>query len=196
MRIAEVLFYDTNKAKVVVHMPGPRTYSTATLPQVPLVLFEALPNLRRHTCYNDQGLSFEQECRSTEIPHLLEHVIIELQACATGAANLAGETQWNWRIDPRGTFHVHVEYENEQLVLGCIRLAERILNAALEGNLSDIDMALEIERLRSLAQVGANLRGREDERYPPRMLSLVAARTGEKSSEKTTSGAYGGRRRS
>ena len=65
---------------------------------------------------------------ATEVPHLLEHLIIELQAQAQNHGVLKGETQWNWRVDPRGTFHVHVEYENEQLVLAAIRLAERIVN--------------------------------------------------------------------
>jgi hypothetical protein len=61
------------------------------------------------------------ECRRTEIPHLFEHLIIELQSQAQPAEVLRGETEWNWTIDPRGRFHVHVDYENELLAIGAIR---------------------------------------------------------------------------
>ena len=174
MRIAEILFYDTNKAKLVVELTEPRTYSTATLPRVPRALFELLPNLAKHTCYNDDCVSFEEECRATEIPHLLEHLIIELQAAASGPVALSGETQWNWRVDPRGLFHVHVEYENEQLALAAIRLAERLLSAAMFDRLDELDLARELERLRSIASLSAPLRPETDTRYPPRLLTLAA----------------------
>lgn len=38
-----------------------------------------LPNLSRHVCVNGRGETFGEEIVGTELPHLLEHVIIELQ---------------------------------------------------------------------------------------------------------------------
>ncbi|HEY3297818.1 MAG TPA: hypothetical protein VGK34_04105, partial [Armatimonadota bacterium] len=110
-----------------------------------------------HRCDNENGYSFRQESRATEIPHLFEHLIIELQGQVQRSSILRGETQWNWRIDPRGRFHVYVDYENEMLVLGAIRLAERIINAVDGHEVDNIDIECEIDKLRSAAQLGNEL---------------------------------------
>jgi hypothetical protein len=162
MRIVEILFYDTNKVKLVVEMPDPNRYTTDHVPHLPRSLFKLFPHLAHHKCHNDHGHSFRRESLATEIPHLLEHLIIELQTQAQRHEILKGETQWNWRVDPRGTFHVHVEYENEQLVLAAIRLAERIINALDKREIDVIDTEREVERLRMLAQMGDELRKRVD----------------------------------
>src|SRR5947209_18170379 len=163
MRIVEILVYDTNKVKLVVEMPDPNRYTTDHVPHLPRSLFKLFPHLAQHKCHNDGGYSFRRESMATEIPHLLEHLIIELQTQAQRHEILKGETQWNWRVDPRGTFHVHVEYENEQLVLAAIRLAERIINALDKREIDAIDTEREIERLRTLAQMGDELRRRSSE---------------------------------
>jgi len=79
---------------------------------------------------------------------------------------------------PAGRFHVHIEYENEQLALGAIRLGARLVEAAICDRLAKVDLPRELERLRAVAEIGASLRGRVDERYPPRLLTLAAARAG------------------
>src|SRR5262249_27318439 len=125
---------------------------------------------------------------ATEIPHLLEHLIIELQTQAQRHEVLKGETQWNWRVDPRGTFHVHVEYENELLVLAAIRLAERIINALDRREIEVIDLDAEVETLRHPAEPAralhpAGLNG------TPRPLELPPAR-GRSKGGRTRSGRY------
>jgi hypothetical protein len=111
------------------------------------------------------------------VPHLLEHLIIELQAQAQHHGILKGETQWNWRVDPRGTFHVHVEYENEQLVLAAIRLAERIVNTLDKNAVEAIDIEYEMRKLRQIASIGSELRDTERPFVPASlpMGTLVAA---------------------
>ena len=177
MRIVEILFYDQNKAKLVVEMPDPSRCTTDTVPHLPRSLFRLFPHLAQHKCHNDAGYSFRRESMATEIPHLLEHLIIELQTQAQRHEILKGETQWNWRVDPRGTFHVHVEYENEQLVLAAIRLAERIINALDRGDIDSVNIEAEVEKLRTLADLGRQLRGPSllDE-MPRRPLQLASAR--------------------
>ena len=64
---------------------------------------------------------------------------------------LKGETQWNWRVDPKGRFHVYVDYENEMLVLGAIRSAERIIQALDNRRIEGIDVKEEIRQLKELA---------------------------------------------
>jgi hypothetical protein len=122
------------------------------------LLFKLFPHLARHRCDNDNGYTFRKECRATEIPHLFEHLIIELQGQVQKSRLLKGETQWNWRIDPRGRFHVYVDYENEMLVLGAIRLAERVINALDDRVIEQIDMDKELEKLKALADMGSTNR--------------------------------------
>ncbi|HEU4752905.1 MAG TPA: hypothetical protein VFU47_07325, partial [Armatimonadota bacterium] len=158
MRIVEILFYDSNKVKLVVEMPDPDRCTTESAPHLPRSLFRLFPHLAHHKCHNGNGYSFKREAMATEVPHLLEHLIIELQAQAQFHEVLKGETQWNWRVDPRGTFHVHVEYENEQLVLAAIRLAERIVNSLDANTPEAIDLETEMARLRRIAALGRELR--------------------------------------
>jgi len=157
MRIAEILFYDGNKVKLVVEMPDPDRCTTDCSPHIPRELFRLFPHLAHHKCHNGNGYSFRREAMATEVPHLLEHLIIELQTQAQYHRVLKGETQWNWRVDPRGTFHVHVEYENELLVLASIRLAERIVNALDSGDLEAVDLDSELDSLRAIARLGQGL---------------------------------------
>ncbi len=156
MRVLEVIFLEKKIVKLTVEMPDPDRCTTDKAPHLPRRLFRLFPHLESHECDNHQGWTFRQECQSTEIPHLLEHLIIELQGQASPHAGLAGETQWNWRVDPRGRFHVYVEYENELLVLAAIRLAERVINALDNRELSVLDMPPEIERLKAIARLSHN----------------------------------------
>ncbi|MCL5103287.1 MAG: hypothetical protein M1133_04125 [Armatimonadetes bacterium] len=164
--MVEILFYDSNRVKLVVEMPDPNCYSTQHAPHIPRLLFKLFPHLARHRCENDNGYSFRRECQSTEIPHLFEHLIIELQGQAHGSGTLKGETQWNWRVDPKGRFHVYVEYENEILVLGAIRVAERIIQALDNRRIEGIDVEEEIKRLRELAKLGERYKFVDAKRGP------------------------------
>jgi hypothetical protein len=158
LKVVEILFYNSNRVKLVVEMPDPNCYSTKHAPHIPKLLFKLFPHLSHHRCDNDNGFSFRQECRSTEIPHLFEHLIIELQGQVHGCGSLKGETQWNWRVDPKGRFHVYVEYSNELLVLGAIRVAERIIQALDSRSIEQVDVEAEIEKLRMIAAVGDQIK--------------------------------------
>jgi hypothetical protein len=186
MRIVEILFYDANKVKLVVEMPDPDRCTTDNSPHLPRSLFRLFPHLAHHKCHNGNGYSFRREAMATEVPHLLEHLIIELQSQAQHHEVLKGETQWNWRVDPRGTFHVHVEYENEQLVLAAIRLAERIVNSLDRDQVEAVDLEQEMARLHAIAELGRELHPQASGYVPPR-LTIGAAMAG---------GAKGGRSKS
>lgn len=154
VKVVEIRFRDDYQAELVVEMPDPERCSTVESPHIPRTLLKLFPSLARHRCRNDGDLTFRRECRATEIPHLLEHLIIELQGQAQNSGPLTGETEWDWRVEPRGRFHVRIEYENEILALGAIRSAERIINALASQSLDDLDIRAEIENLRRLARLG------------------------------------------
>jgi hypothetical protein len=72
---------------------------------------------------------------------------------------------------------VYVDYDNEMLVLGAIRAAERIINALDEKRLDDIDTEREIRMLRHLAKLGAEIRGDVvPQDTPEKVESLVGGR--------------------
>ena len=172
MRVVEILFYNGNRVKLVVEMPDPKRCSTKHTPHVTKLLFKLFPRLSLHECDNDDGFSFRRECRSTEIPHLFEHLIIELQEQVLQTGTLKGETQWNWRVYPKGRFHVYVEYTNELLVLGAIRVAERIIQALDSHSIDDLDVDAEVEGLRKLVAVGEQIKA------PPQPIDAIPQAAG------------------
>lgn len=158
MHVTEICVVPSERRiRLTVEMPDPDRFLTSQAPHLPRALFRLFPHLSQHKCDNGNGYTFRRECRCTEIPHLFEHLIIELQAQAQPAEVLRGETQWNWRVDPRGRFYVFVDYENELLALGAIRLAERILQALDRRDLEAVDPETEMARLRDLARLGRAL---------------------------------------
>lgn len=181
MKITEIVFYNTNRAKLVVEIPDSEAYSTVEAPRIPRILFKLFPHMATQRCYNDAGYSFRREAQATEIPHLFEHLIIEIQDQVRRGmgAPFAGETQWNWTVDPRGRFYVTVDYDNEIVALGAIRLAERVINALDSKDIAQIDMNREITRLRELAKISrrfaANTNGR-DHAIEPLLADLKAQR--------------------
>jgi len=158
LKVVEILFYNSHRVKLVVEMPDPSKCTTRHAPHIPKLLFKLLPHLSKHKCENDSGFTFRKECQCTEIPHLFEHLIIELQGQAQKSSVLRGETQWNWRVDPKGRFHVYVDYENELLVMGAIRVAERIINALDSRQIDVLDISKEIDELKKLARLGQELK--------------------------------------
>jgi len=161
LKITEIVFYDTNRAKLVVEIPETEPFTTHERPRIPRILFKLFPHMATQRCYNDAGYSFRREAMATEIPHLFEHLIIEIQDQVRRGVGqpFAGETQWNWTIDPRGRFYVMVDYDNEIVALGAIRLAERVINALDSKDIGQIDMSREIMRLRELAKLSRRFAG-------------------------------------
>jgi hypothetical protein len=106
--------------------------NTQKIPAVTQLLQENLPSVLATTCYNDLGLSFEEEVKNTEIGHLFEHILLEYlcqSKISRGArrATYAGRTKWNWVRDPFGRFHIH---------LTCGKKDADILPLALEQTVS------------------------------------------------------------
>ena len=149
---------DEKRILLTVQMPDPECWSTAHVPHVPRLLFRLLPRLGQHKCHNHTGRTFRQECKDTEIAHLFEHLILELQLQAQQNPDdyLSGVTEWNWQVDPRGRYHVSVDYDNELLGIACIRMAERII-AALDKRDLSLNIETEIRRLREVLRLGREL---------------------------------------
>lgn len=155
MKVTEISFLDTKEACLVVKMPDAGPYLTSEAPWIPRCVFKLLPHIGSQRCFNDASHPFHREAEATEIPHLFEHMIIEIQNQVRRGVGgtLRGETRWNWTVDPKGLFHVTVDYDNEIIALAAIRLAERIINAIDSRDVADIDMPREMARLREIAKL-------------------------------------------
>jgi hypothetical protein len=167
VKIKEIVFLPTNRVRLVVEIPETESLTTMELPRIPRILFHLFPHMAAQRCYNDGGNSLRREAQATEIPHLFEHVILEIQNQVRRGIGMpfAGETSWNWTIDPRGRFYVTVDYDNEIVCLGAIRLAERVINALDSKQIGQIDMGREIARLRELAKISRRFAPARSDEY-------------------------------
>lgn len=101
-------------------------------------ILELLPNLSHHICVNSGSNDcFGNELVGTELPHLLEHVIIELQGKACGGeglsgALLTGHTSWLEELavtNPEGfaLMRVSVSFRNDFVALSAVREAVKMI---------------------------------------------------------------------
>ena len=108
-------------------------------------LLEALPSLRDHPCtIGTPGGFIERLERGTHIPHILEHVALDLQ-------NLAGSDVGFGRVVASGdvgVWWVIVAYEEEDVGLQSMRDAVSLVRACLGG--SRFDTAAAVARLQDL----------------------------------------------
>lgn len=87
--------------------------NTAEIPQTLQLLETLLPSVLKTRCFNDKDLPFDQEVTQTEIGHLFEHILLEylciykLQS-GCNCAKFKGFTDWNWQLNPWGTFSITI----------------------------------------------------------------------------------------
>jgi cyanophycin synthetase len=126
--------------------------SSAALPGVAERLTSLLPSLHEHECTRGAPGGFVQRLREgTLLPHILEHVALELQV-------LAGTDVAFGRVvasgDP-GVWWVMVAYEEEEVGLRAVREAVRILRACIAGESVDMDrLVSELQRLWQNVRLG------------------------------------------
>lgn len=122
-----------DRVDVVVHMEPAEALRTSASPAAPGRALRLLPGLAQHRCHNDDGLSFGDEVADTEVPHLFEHIVLELMAEAGSPRSLRGETHWDFKRDGRGVFRVSLEYDDDLVCLGAIKAAGPVVAYILEG---------------------------------------------------------------
>ena len=114
-------------------------FHTADLPSTYDILKNNLPNVLKTECFNDSGLPFDEEVKNTEIGHLFEHIILEYLCQLKikeghGKAIFRGVTNWNWKRDTRGTFHIFIDIDPADVMFLDIALEKsvKLLNIILE----------------------------------------------------------------
>ena len=119
--------------------------SSADIPGFYERLTDAIPSLAEHYCTRQEPGGFLERLREgTHLPHILEHVALELQS-------LSGCDVSFGRVVPSGdpdTWWVIVAYEEEEVGLQSMRDAVRIIRACIAEE--PIDAVAIIDQLQSL----------------------------------------------
>lgn len=114
--------------------PGAPRCST---PQLAARIRAAFPDVPGHACVNDEGETFAAVMERTSLPHVLEHLVISLQARADAAVSPAasdgtvfvGTTEWTDEF--AGRARVEVSFADDLVALRAFRDATRFLNVAV-----------------------------------------------------------------
>ena len=102
-----------------------------TTPRLIECCLQQAPTLGMHACRNGVGPTFSYVMRSTSVPHLLEHLVIDAQ---TRAANdpsrvFTGTTQWS--AENPLVANIVVSYEDDLVALRSVKESLAFLNEAL-----------------------------------------------------------------
>jgi hypothetical protein len=138
---------DTVEAHIAFETDEP--LRTSAIPGAASRMLALLPGLRGHRCDNADGRSFADELADTEIAHVLEHAALEVMALAGSPDTLRGDTSWDFARDGRGVFRVRLQYDDDRVCIGAIKLAGELVNAMLAGA-EPPDIRVQAARLRAL----------------------------------------------
>lgn len=114
-----------------VRVPDPRIRTVG----VPLAkrCLSVHPDLARHACVNGETDTFGPVIVSTSLPHLLEHLAIDIEAHAAGDA--ATQTTYvgatTWADESNGQATVELSFVDDLATLDAFNRAVRFVNAAI-----------------------------------------------------------------
>lgn len=115
----------------------PRASQTVT-PRLARAVRQQFPQLEGHACVNEAGETFGAVLDRASLPHLLEHLAIQLQAEAWSAATtprsaapnaFVGVTEWTDR--QQGTARIQLSFRDDVIALKALRDAVTFVNASL-----------------------------------------------------------------
>ena len=121
-----------------------------TSPELMAQVLAAFPTLPQHACVNERGTTFAAVMNRTPLPHLLEHLVVDLQVRAiasakgpTGqgvqhAARSQREAQTKpivgtseWLNEQQGAARIDVSFSDDLIALRAMRDAVAFLNEML-----------------------------------------------------------------
>lgn len=123
---------DRIEAEVRVLDPVFRTTSPELIAQV----LDQFPTIPYHACRNEMGPTFSAVMESTSLPHLLEHLVIDIQTRAhaeredeTADPVFTGTTQWSATMGDVAI--VRVSFYDDLIALGAFKKALHFINQEL-----------------------------------------------------------------
>ena len=124
-----------------------------TSPQLMSRVLAAVPTLAQHACVNECGTTFAAVMDCTPLPHLLEHLVVDLQvradtgqwctlpgAAAEAPPPMAGATRDHpivgtseWLDETAGIARIDVSFADDLVALRAMRDSVAFLNKLLRG---------------------------------------------------------------
>jgi len=115
--------------------------NTKDFPLTSQLLKIYLPSIFRSTCYNEDNIPFDKEVARTEVGHLFEHILLEYLCIlqlenGMDEATYEGVTDWNWIVEPLGTFHItiHVKASELDILQQALERTVTLMNVILTGD--------------------------------------------------------------
>ncbi len=132
--IERITVMDDRISCLVVLVPHTPHYTT---PRLIARIVASFPQLSRHACVNEAGDTFGVVMNHTSLPHLLEHMVIDLQTRAEpfdSDSTFVGTTVWTDEV--AGRARIEVSFTDDLVALRAFRDATNFLNEAvvLYGN--------------------------------------------------------------
>jgi hypothetical protein len=135
------------RARARVRVAAGAPIRTSAYPGLAGAVRSALPGIARHRCESGSAHGIEAELDDTELPHLLEHMALELMALSGSPRSLAGETVWDFVADGRGVFDVSIEYDDDLVALCAFGEAATLLNRLTASPGGQPDVAGHVRRV-------------------------------------------------
>lgn len=138
---------EPERVAAVVRVQDGAPLRTSEVPGLASAMRALLPGIARHRCESGSSRGILSELDDTELPHLLEHVGLEVMALAGSPRSLSGETEWDFAADGRGVFRVSLGYDDDLVALAALRAATALINTLIEDPGRPVDIAGEVARV-------------------------------------------------
>lgn len=126
-----VLRYSVRADRIVADIALSPACPRYTSPVLAKAITQDFPNLPQHACVNDCGKTFAAVINNTPIPHLLEHMVVDLQVRRSNTKQtFIGTSEWVCEGNARA--RVEVSFADDLVALAAFRDAIDMLNAALQ----------------------------------------------------------------
>lgn len=132
------------------------TAPRVTSPELMARVLPVFPTLPQHACVNEQGTTFAAVMDHTPLPHLLEHLVVDLQVLSLAltkgfVASSASSTSIKerearrklrckpivgtseWLNEQTGTARLDISFADDLIALQALRDAVAFLNSVLQG---------------------------------------------------------------
>ena len=124
-----------------------------TSPQLMSRVLDVVPTLAQHACVNERGTTFAAVMNCTPLPHLLEHLVVDLQVrvesgqwstlpgvAPEASPSMAGATRERpivgtseWLDEAAGIARIDVSFADDLVALRAMRDSVAFLNKLLRG---------------------------------------------------------------
>ena len=108
-----------------------------TSPELMGRVLAAFPTVAEHACVNERGPTFAAVMNRTPLPHLLEHLVVDLQVRAESKASAQGRAivgTSEWLDEPAGIARIDVSFADDLVALRAMSDAVAFLNETLQAD--------------------------------------------------------------